>query len=222
LNLVPGDYEVVGAIIIPGIATTLILLLPWIDRSTTRMVGSRKPIMWLVGVSLAIMWWLTIWSQVSIQQKQAAGPASAPESQILAAQEETNINEAGGGAAPPSTSESNGGGKAAASAHAGQSVYQTNCSSCHGASGGGTPGAFPPLAGNPFVTGNAPDVIKVVLNGLHGSISVNGQTYNGQMPPWKATLSNKDVADVVTYIRTTLGTNHASPVTEADVAKLKK
>src|SRR5581483_1295791 len=40
LNLVPGDFEIVGAIIIPGIATTLILLLPWIDRSTTRMVGS--------------------------------------------------------------------------------------------------------------------------------------------------------------------------------------
>ena len=220
LNLVPGDFEVVGAIIIPGIATTLILLLPWLDRSTTRMVGSRKPIMWLVGVSLLVMWGLTIWSQVSIVQKQSAGPPSMAESQILAAEEQTNMAEAAGGgsgsAAAPSTS---GGGAAAA---AGQTVYQQNCSSCHGASGGGMPGAFPPLVGNPVVTGDPSKVIGIVLNGLHGSISVNGQTYNGQMPPWKSSLSNKDVANVVTYIRTTLGTNHATPVKEADVAKLKK
>jgi mono/diheme cytochrome c family protein len=42
------------------------------------------------------------------------------------------------------------------------------------------------------------------------------------MPPWKASLSNKDIAAVVTYIRTGLGSNHASAVTEKDVAKLKK
>ena len=57
--------------------------------------------------------------------------------------------------------------------------------------------------------------------GLHGSISVNGQTYNGMMPAWKGTLSNKDVADVVTYIRGSLGSNKASAVTEAQVAGYK-
>jgi nitrite reductase (NO-forming)/hydroxylamine reductase len=86
----------------------------------------------------------------------------------------------------------------------------------------GTPGAFPPLANNPFVTGPAKDVITTVLNGKTGPITVNGQSYNGQMPPWKASLSNKDIAAVVTYIRTGLGSNHASAVTEKDVAKLKK
>jgi len=221
LQIIPGDYEIIGAIIIPGVATALILLLPWIDRSTTRMVGSRKPIMWLVAGSLAVMWWLTIWSQMSIVQKQAGAPPSAPEAQILAAQEQTNISESGAGGTAPSTNANAGGGSAAAAAQAGQTVYQQNCSSCHGASGSGTPGVFPPLAGNPFVTGNASDVIKLVLNGKAGPLTVNGHSYNGQMPPWKS-LSNKDIADVVTYIRTTLGTNHASPVTEADVAKLKK
>ena len=224
LNLVPGDLEVVGAIVIPGIATTLILLMPWLDRSTTRTFGSRKPIMWLVAVSLAVMWGLTIWSQVSIMQKEAAGPPSAPEAQILAAQEQTNITEAGGGgsAGPPSTSANSGGGSAAASAQHGQQVYQQNCSSCHGAAGGGTPGAFPPLAGNSYVTGNPSDDITTLLNGKNGAIAVNGQSYNGQMPAWKSSLSDKDIADVITYIRTELGTNHATPVTTAEVDKLKK
>jgi mono/diheme cytochrome c family protein len=42
------------------------------------------------------------------------------------------------------------------------------------------------------------------------------------MPPWKGTLSNKDIAAVVTFIRTGFGSNHASAVTVQDVAKLKK
>ncbi len=92
---------------------------------------------------------------------------------------------------------------------------------CHGAQGTGVPGTFPPLASNPVVTGDANKVIGIVLNGLHGSISVSGQTYNGMMPAWKGTLSNKDVADVVTYIRGSLGSNKASAVTEAQVAGYK-
>jgi mono/diheme cytochrome c family protein len=41
------------------------------------------------------------------------------------------------------------------------------------------------------------------------------------MPPWKGTLSNADVAAVVTYIRTSWGNKGAS-VSEADVAKVVK
>ncbi len=83
------------------------------------------------------------------------------------------------------------------------------------------PGTFPPLANNPAVTGDANKVVGIVTGGLHGSISVNGQTYNGQMPAWKGTLSNKDISDVLTYIRGSLGNNHASAVTEAQVASYK-
>ena len=217
LNLVPGDFEIVGAIIIPGIATTIILLLPWIDRATTRTFGSRKPIMWMVGGALAVMWGLTLWGQVSIMNKEALGPPSAPESQILAAQETTNINEAGGGSQPPST-----GASMTPAAKHGQAVYAQNCSSCHGANGAGTPGAFPPLAGNDYVTGNPRDVVLTLLNGKNGPITVNGKGYNGQMPAWRATLSNKDIADVATYIRSALGPNKAGAVSVKSVAALRK
>jgi len=220
LNLVPGDLEVVGAIIIPGIATMILFVFPWLDRSTSRVLGSRKPIMWTLGISLAIIWAITLWAQVSIMGKQAAGPPSEAQDKILAA-ESANLNEAGrsGQAAPSEGGSGNAGSGAAA---AGQSVYQQNCSSCHGASGTGMPGAFPPLAGNDVVTGDPKKVIDIIGNGLHGAITVKGQAYNGQMPAWKASLSDKDIANVTTFIRTGLGDNHATAVTEADVKKVLK
>ncbi|HET6894904.1 MAG TPA: cytochrome b N-terminal domain-containing protein [Candidatus Baltobacteraceae bacterium] len=225
LQVVPGDFEIVGALIVPGIATVILLLLPWIDRSTTRMVGNRKPIMWLLGVSLAVMWGLTLYAQMTVLQKQAAAPPSAPQAQILA-MEETNVARGGNATAPGANNNAgvSGGGAAPASplAAAGQKVYSQNCSSCHGATGMGTPGAFPPLANNPVVTGDADDVIKIVLDGKSGPITVNGQGYNGQMPAWKSSLSNKDIAAVVTFIRSELGNNKAGAVTEQQVAKLKK
>src|SRR5205814_9948854 len=126
---VPGNLEIVVAIIIPGIATTLLLLLPWIDRSTTRVAGSRRFTLWLLGVSLAIIWGLTIWSQLSIMGKQTAAAATGPPA--VTAKEQANLTRAGSSnAAPPSTSAG-----VSPAAKAGQAVYTTNCSACHGAAG---------------------------------------------------------------------------------------
>jgi mono/diheme cytochrome c family protein len=108
----------------------------------------------------------------------------------------------------------------AGAAAAGQKVYTTNCSSCHQANGKGQTGVFPPLAGNTVVTGDPTKVIGIVKNGLSGKITVNGTTYNGQMPSWKATLSNNDIAAVITYVRSAWG-NKASAVTPAEVAAVK-
>ena len=149
---------------------------------------------------------LTIYAQVTTMIKQAAAPPSPPESVVLSAAAATMPS------ANPASSTSNG---------AGASVFANNCASCHGATGQGVPGSFPPLANNPTVTGDPNKVIGIVLGGLHEPITVNGQSYNGQMPPWKGTLTNKEIADVVTYIRGSLGNNKASAVTEAQVAAYK-
>jgi mono/diheme cytochrome c family protein len=108
----------------------------------------------------------------------------------------------------------------ATSMAAGGKVFTTNCSSCHQANGKGQPGVFPPLAGNPFVTGPADAVISVVKNGKSGPITVNGTKYNGQMPAWKGTLSDSDIAAVISYIRNSWG-NKASAVTAAQVTAAK-
>ena len=109
---------------------------------------------------------------------------------------------------------------AAAPAADGAKVYDTNCSSCHGAMGQGSPGAFPPLAGNPVVVGDAGKVIHIVKGGLTGSVTVKGHTYNGTMPAWGTQLSNGAIAAAITFVRSSWG-NKAAAVTEAQVAAAK-
>lgn len=129
-----------------------------------------------------------------------------------------------GGSAPsasPSTAAAAGVSAAAsASAVAGKTLFEANCAGCHGANGKGMAGAFPPLAGNALVTGDPDKVIHIVEHGLTGKVVVNGGTYNGEMPSWKATLSSADIANVITYVRSAWG-NHASAVTEKQVAATK-
>jgi ubiquinol-cytochrome c reductase cytochrome b subunit len=213
LNLVPlvlgnGPFpELLAAIIVPTIGLLVVLAIPWLDRSTTRAFSARKWILWPATLIIIVIVGLTFYAQIGIQQKEAAAPPSPPESTVLAE--------------PAAAAETSGGSTASTGSAAGAKVFNTNCSSCHGASGLGVPGAFPPLANNPVVTGPANKVIGIVTGGLHGSIQINGQTYNGTMPPWKGTLSNADIADVITYIRGSLGNNKASAVTEAQVAGYK-
>jgi mono/diheme cytochrome c family protein len=86
---------------------------------------------------------------------------------------------------------------------AGSRVYAANCAACHQAGGTGLAGAFPPLAGHvPELLKQADGrsyVGKVLLFGLEGEISVNGNAFAGAMPAWQA-LSDNDIADVLNYV----------------------
>lgn len=42
LKYFPGRLEIIGTVILPGIGTALLFLLPWLDRSADRKYGSRK------------------------------------------------------------------------------------------------------------------------------------------------------------------------------------
>jgi mono/diheme cytochrome c family protein len=61
--------------------------------------------------------------------------------------------------------------------------------------------------------------IRTVLAGLSGPITVNGQPFNGAMPPL-ANLTDHEVADVLTYVRSNFG-NHGDAVTVAEVAAVR-
>jgi ubiquinol-cytochrome c reductase cytochrome b subunit len=216
---IPLPMELIATIIVPTLFLVVVLIIPWIDRSTTRSFASRKGILWGTTLVVLVIVGLSIFAQVQVMAKQAAAPPSPTEAQVLAMTGETATTSttSGGG----STGGSPAGGAASAGSANGAKVFAANCASCHGAQGQGLPGAFPPLANNPTVTGDAGKVIGIVLSGLHGSITVNGAAYNGQMPAWKGTLSNADIADVITYIRGSLGNNKASAVTEKQVAGYK-
>ncbi|MEO6836192.1 MAG: cytochrome b N-terminal domain-containing protein, partial [Candidatus Tumulicola sp.] len=217
---IPLPMELIATIIVPTIFLIVVLAIPWLDRSTTRSFASRKGILWGTTFMVTAIIALSIYAQISTMAKQAAAPPSPSQAAVLAMTSETSTTAGtSSSAAAPGGSASSG--AAPAGSANGAKVFSTNCSSCHGAQGQGLPGAFPPLANNPAVTGDANKVIGIVLDGLHGSISVGGSTYNGQMPAWKGTLSNGDIADVVTYIRGSLGNNKASAVTTAQVAGYK-
>jgi mono/diheme cytochrome c family protein len=104
-----------------------------------------------------------------------------------------------------------------ASANDGGSIYIKNCSSCHQVDGRGVPGAFPPLAGNPLVTGNPLPAIAIVKFGKSGKLRVEGGDYNGTMPAWGQLISDGEIASVVSYIRAAWH-NDSKPVTLGDVA----
>ncbi|HEY1978140.1 MAG TPA: cytochrome c [Candidatus Baltobacteraceae bacterium] len=108
-----------------------------------------------------------------------------------------------------------------ASANDGGRVYIKNCSSCHQVDGRGVPGAFPPLAANPLVTGNPLRTIAIVKFGVSGKTMVEGGGYNGTMPAWGQLISDEDIASVVSYIRASWH-NDAKPVTLGDVATASK
>jgi cbb3-type cytochrome c oxidase subunit III len=106
---------------------------------------------------------------------------------------------------------------ASAAAPDGKAIFASRCSACHQATGVGG-GPYPPLAGNPDITGaDTTAIIASVLNGRSGPILVNGKEYGGAMPAWRATLTNAEIAAVLTYVRAAWG-NKAAIVTEDQVA----
>lgn len=104
----------------------------------------------------------------------------------------------------------------------GKAVFDTNCSTCHGGNGQGQPGVFPPFSHNPDVNAKDPKtIIGIVLHGLNTPKTIMGKQYSGGMPAWSSSLSNADIAAVLTYIRSSWG-NKAPAVTEAQVAAVRK
>ncbi|HWT05408.1 MAG TPA: cytochrome c [Xanthomonadales bacterium] len=104
---------------------------------------------------------------------------------------------------------------------AGAKIFAANCTGCHGATGTGQPGVFPSLVANPYVSGDAKRLIHTVKFGLTGKIVAKGVPYDGMMPAWAGTLTDPQIADVISYIRTTWG-NKGSSVTAAQVRGVKK
>lgn len=103
-------------------------------------------------------------------------------------------------------------------AERGARVYADHCASCHGTQGQGVGGAYPPLAGNRAVT--MPVTANLVQVVIHGGFapSTEGHPRPFGMPPFALTLSDADVAAVLSFIRGSWG-NQAGGVSELDVAQ---
>ena len=109
-------------------------------------------------------------------------------------------------------------GVSAALLASGKSVYAQNCLTCHMADGLGVDGMNPPLAKTDYVLGDKTRLTKVLLNGLQG-VEIDGEKYHGVMPA-QATLTDAQIAAVLTYVRNSFG-NKASAVTVAEVKAVR-
>ncbi|MDF1754427.1 MAG: cytochrome c [Verrucomicrobiales bacterium] len=85
----------------------------------------------------------------------------------------------------------------------GKKVYG-NCAACHQPTGTGAPGMFPPLTGSEWVDGGTARLGAILVHGINGPMTVAGQSYNQLMPAW-GTLSDKKIAQVITYVRREFG-----------------
>lgn len=102
----------------------------------------------------------------------------------------------------------------------GGAIYAARCTACHQATGQGLPGVFPPLAGSEWVAGKPGTLAAILLHGINGTIKVKGQSYQGAMPAFGASLGDAEIAAVLTHIRSQWG-NAAGPIGTDTVAEVR-
>ena len=107
----------------------------------------------------------------------------------------------------------------------GREVYfrDGHCVTCHQPAGEGIAGIYPPLAGSEWVDDEA-RLLKMVLHGLTGDITVKGQRYLEEttppMPAFAGLLNDEEIAALVTYVRNAFGAP-ASVTTPERVRELR-
>ncbi|ABR90805.1 cytochrome c [Janthinobacterium sp. Marseille] len=103
---------------------------------------------------------------------------------------------------------------------AGAKLYENQCASCHQESGKGVAAIYPALAGSRAITTPvATNAIRMVLHGGYApSTAGNPRPYG--MPPFGHSMTDEEVASVVTYIRNSWG-NQATAVSPNDVNRYR-
>lgn len=111
----------------------------------------------------------------------------------------------------------------------GSAVFAANCSMCHQLGATGVPGQFPRLAGRASriaATAAGRGYLEhVVLYGMMGTITVDGQSIvGGVMPPF-ASLSDDDLAAALDYIISLDDSGKVSgkgaAITTAEIARVR-
>ncbi len=103
----------------------------------------------------------------------------------------------------------------------GRMKYQQVCLPCHQESGMGVPNQFPPLAGSEWVLApGSGRIIRIAQNGVTGPIKIKGVDWSLTMPPMGASMDDKELAAVLTFIRSSWG-NNASKVTPEQVKAVR-
>lgn len=102
----------------------------------------------------------------------------------------------------------------------GAKLYDRHCAQCHGDNGQGVANAYPSLAGNRAVLmRQKANLVQIVLNGGYAPATAGNPRPYG-MPPFVLDLTDADIADVLTHIRSSWG-NQANAVSELEVNRIR-
>lgn len=102
----------------------------------------------------------------------------------------------------------------------GAQTFMAKCSACHGVDGRGQGQWIPPLAGSvSSMTKENASAINVTLNGS-ARVVADGVPDAYRMPPFRNQLSDTEIAEVISFIRTSWG-NQGGAVKVDDVKKLR-
>ena len=102
----------------------------------------------------------------------------------------------------------------------GNKLYEQHCAQCHGDDGKGVASAYPALAGNRAVLmPQTANLVQMVLNGGYAPATAGNPRPFG-MPPFVLVLPDSDVAEVLTYIRSSWG-NRSAGVSALDVMRIR-
>lgn len=102
----------------------------------------------------------------------------------------------------------------------GAHTYVTRCASCHGLDGKGQSQWIPPLAGaTSMLAKEDASAINITLNGAQRVVAA-GVPDAYRMPALREQLSDREIAEVLSFARTAWG-NHGGPVDAKAVAKLR-
>lgn len=102
----------------------------------------------------------------------------------------------------------------------GKELFTATCGACHQATGLGLDGLAPPLVDSDWVLGSDQRLARIVLHGVRGAISVNGKTWEMEMPSLSV-FDDEQIASVLTYIRRDWG-HTADPVLPETVQKVRE
>ena len=103
----------------------------------------------------------------------------------------------------------------------GTTLFNDNCAVCHAEGGTGNPGFAPPLNRPAFWQAmDAPTdyVAAVVIAGLHGTMTVDGQMYAGLRMPPLPQIEATELAAIATYVAGELGETEADATVESVAA----
>ncbi|MEH6582541.1 MAG: family 16 glycoside hydrolase [Halioglobus sp.] len=101
-------------------------------------------------------------------------------------------------------------------------AFYPKCGACHGATGVGTVGLAPALANSPWILGPPEWLARIVLQGMNGPVEIDGEIWNGVMPPHghMAELDDETLAGLMTFMRRAWG-HKADPVSAEVVTAIR-